>query len=229
MFRVILVCVVITIRDMLNYLKIIHFHRKKVYLQVYGLWVIVIYPTSTCCNKFWWNIYYWVLNLKIFFFSQAFNIYHLVPDYIMQPSTMLWLFLADGMQRSREPHPLEISFMFPTGSFLIFGQLDVFQVFHCGWDLGQPSAIFASWRWERWTRSLRSATLPATGTMLSAWSCVSLQDRSAVPSNIFCKSKISVILKFWVPEGQCPKSMLVQWRRMMVTWKIRETDWGSWK
>lgn len=68
MFRVILVCVVITIRDMLNYLKIIHFHGKKVYLQVYGLRVIVIYPTSTCCNKFWWNIYYWVLNLKIFFF-----------------------------------------------------------------------------------------------------------------------------------------------------------------
>ena len=82
MFRVILVCVVITIRDMLNYLKIIHLHRKKVYLQVYGLQVIVIYPTSTCRNKFWWNIYYWVLNLKIFFF-QALDIYHLVPDYIM--------------------------------------------------------------------------------------------------------------------------------------------------
>lgn len=48
------------------------------------------------------------------------------------------------MQKSMGPHPLEISLMFSAGSFSMFGQLDVVQVFHCGQDLGQPSAIFAS-------------------------------------------------------------------------------------
>lgn len=203
---------------MLNYLKIIHFHGKKVYLQVYGLQVIVIYPTSTCRNKFRWNIYYWELNLKIFFPKPSiFTTLCQITSCNLQQCCDI--FLVDGMQRSMGPHPLEISLMFPTGSFSIFGHLDVFQVFHCGQDLGQPSAIFASWRWERWTRSFCSAMFPAAGTMLRACSCMSLQDRYVVPPNTFCKSTLSqfTVLKCWVPEGQHPKNTLVQWRRMMVT------------
>lgn len=203
---------------MLNYLKIIHFHRKKVYLQVYGLQVIVIYPTSTCRNKFRWNIYYWELNLKIFFPKPSiFTTLCQITSCNLQQCCDI--FLVDGMQRSRGPHPLEISLMFPTGSFSVFGHLDVFQVFHCGQDLGQPSAIFASWQWERWTRSFCSAMFPAAGTTLRARSCMSLQDRYVVPSNAFCKSALSrfTVLKCWVPEGQHPKNTLVQWRRTMVT------------
>lgn len=128
------------------------------YPQVYGLQVIVIYPTSTCCNKFWWNIYYSVLNLKIFFPKPSIftTLCQITSCNLPQHCDT---FLVDGMQRIKGQHPLEISLKFPTGSFSTFGQLDVFQVFHCGQNLGQPSAIFASWRWERWTCSFCSAMM----------------------------------------------------------------------
>ena len=69
----------------------------------------------------------------------------------------------------------------------------------------------------------------AAGTMLSARSCASLQDRYAAPSNVFRKSTLSwfLVLKFWVPEGQHPKRALVQWKRMMVTLGDRRDGLGE--
>lgn len=84
-------------------------------------------------------------NLRIFFSP---GLRYLPPGARLHHVTfnnVVLFFLVDGRQRSRGPHPLEISLMFPTGSVSVFGHLDVFQVFPCGRHLGQPTAIFMSW------------------------------------------------------------------------------------
>lgn len=146
---------------------------------------------------------------------------------------MLWLFFSGWDAWSRGPHPLEISLMFPTGSFSGLGQLDVFQVFCHVQGLGQLLAIFASWWWERWTRSFCSARPPAAGSgggSGGAECTVLCQPAGQVPSNTFCKIVLSksIILKFGVPEGQCLKNLMQLSRRMVTLGDRRDGERLGW-
>lgn len=182
MFRVILVCLVIRIRDMLNYLKIIHFHRGKKYtykFMVCRSLSSTLLPPAAINSSEISTTEYWTW----FFFSPIPSIFttlcQITSCNLQQCSD---IFSVDGMHGAGDYFCLQFIWCSPQEVFqylanwMFFKHFVMFKACENCWLLLQADDDEEGGHIPSALQCLQLQGVVVAGVMLSARSCVSLQD-----------------------------------------------------